>query len=75
MSGCADLVATVFVRFGHRPGSLQPGVWTSFGLRKKEGAIKDAVAGEDFSVSRGLYLFDVIPSPNIGSKSLLSAAP
>ena len=26
-------------------------------------------------LARGLYLFDVIPSPNIGSKSLLSDAP
>ena len=44
-------------------GTLCHGLRKSFGLRKKEGVIKDFIAGEDFSIfnERVLNLLETVP--------------
>ncbi len=44
-------------------GKLCTGLRKSFGLRKKEGVIRDFVAGEDFSIfdNRTLKLLEAVP--------------
>jgi hypothetical protein len=44
-------------------GTLQSGLRKSFRLRKKEGAIKDYVAGEDFSIfnASALAMVEAVP--------------
>ena len=44
-------------------GKLCTGLRKSFGLRKKEGVIRDFVAGEDFSIfdNRTLTLLEAVP--------------
>ena len=44
-------------------GTLCTGLRKSFGLRKKEGVIRDFVAGEDFSIfdNRSLTLLEAVP--------------
>ena len=44
-------------------GALCFGLRKSFGLRKKEGAIKDFIAGEDFSIFNNtvLALLETVP--------------
>jgi hypothetical protein len=44
-------------------GKLCVGLRKSFGLRKKEGVIKDFIAGEDFSIFNGttLALLEMVP--------------
>jgi hypothetical protein len=44
-------------------GKLCHGLRKSFGLRKKEGVIKDFIAGEDFSIfnERVLILLETVP--------------
>lgn len=44
-------------------GKLCVGLRKSFGLRKKEGVIKDFIAGEDFSIFNGtvLTLLETVP--------------
>ena len=44
-------------------GTLCVGLRKSFGLRKKEGVIRDFIAGEDFSIFRPvvLALLEVVP--------------
>lgn len=44
-------------------GALCVGLRKSFGLRKKEGVIKDFIAGEDFSIFNAtvLALLEVVP--------------
>jgi hypothetical protein len=46
-----------------RGGALCVGLRKSFGLRKKEGVIKDAIAGEDFSILNEavLDLMEAVP--------------
>ncbi len=54
-------------------GALCVGLRRSFGLRKKEGAIKDAIAGEDFSIFNDtvLDLMEAVPElrgdPDLGA--------
>ena len=45
-------------------GALCVGLRKSFGLRKKEGVIKDFIAGEDFSIfnQQVLSLLEAVPS-------------
>ena len=46
-----------------RGGALHVGLRKSFGLRKKEGVIKDAFAGEDFSIFNDavLAMLEAVP--------------
>jgi hypothetical protein len=54
-------------------GALCVGLRKSFGLRKKEGVIKDFIAGEDFSIfnDRVLALLEAVPElradPDLGA--------
>jgi hypothetical protein len=54
-------------------GTLCVGLRKSFGLRKKEGVIKDAIAGEDFSIFNDtvLALLEAVPElrgdPDLGA--------
>jgi len=54
-------------------GKLCVGLRKSFGLRKKEGAIKDFIAGEDFSIfnDKVLALLETVPDlrgdPDLGA--------
>jgi hypothetical protein len=54
-------------------GTLCFGLRKSFGLRKKEGVIKDFIAGEDFSIfnDRVLALLEAVPAlrgdPDLGA--------
>ena len=54
-------------------GTLFVGLRKSFGLRKKEGAIKDFIAGEDFSIfnETTLDLLEAVPElrgdPDLGA--------
>jgi len=54
-------------------GALCVGLRKSFGLRKKEGVIKDAIAGEDFSIFNEavLDLLEAVPElrgdPDLGA--------
>ncbi len=54
-------------------GALYVGLRKSFGLRKKEGVIKDAIAGEDFSIFNDtvLTLLEAVPElrgdPDLGA--------
>lgn len=54
-------------------GALCVGLRKSFGLRKKEGVIKDFIAGEDFSIfdERVLNLLEAVPElrgdPDLGT--------
>ena len=54
-------------------GALCVGLRKSFGLRKKEGAIKDFIAGEDFSIFNDtvLELLEAVPElrgdPDLGA--------
>ena len=54
-------------------GALCFGLRKSFGLRKKEGVIKDAIAGEDFSIFNDavLDLLEAVPElrgdPDLGA--------
>ncbi len=56
-------------------GALCVGLRKSFGLRKKEGVIKDAIAGEDFTVVNDtvLDLLEAVPElrgdPNLGASN------
>ena len=56
-----------------RAGALYVGLRKSFGLRKKEGVIKDFVAGEDFSIFNEtvLDLLEAVPElrgdPDLGA--------
>lgn len=47
----------------HAGGKLCVGLRKSFGLRKKEGVIKDFIAGEDFSIfnETTLTLLEAVP--------------
>jgi len=56
-----------------KAGALSVGLRRSFGLRKKEGVIKDFVAGEDFTIFNDvvLALLEAVPElrgdPDLGT--------
>jgi hypothetical protein len=54
-------------------GALCVGLRKSFGLRKKEGAIKDAIAGEDFSIFNDTVLDLLEAAPELRGDPDLNA--
>jgi hypothetical protein len=54
-------------------GTLCVGLRKSFGLRKKEGVIKEFVAGEDFSIFNGTVLKMLEAAPELRGDSDLNA--